>query len=742
MNTRTHRVLSWDFPLPRTHTGVVLGNGRQGAMVWGENRLCLTVSRAGFWDRRGGVPFDHRATFEEVRALLEAGDETGVRRIFAEPQMPGNPPRPYQLGGGRFELEFGSGVRPRRATLALRRGVLTVEMERTDGSFFPLRIRQSMSDELLWLEWEAALSSLSRVHFLPAYEFVRQTLEAWGVQPPELHQTAEGGLMVQRFPADEALAIAWKIMPGRMVIATALGSEPAESARARLSGADLQQEERRSDRWWRVYWNDVPSVRLPDAVLQRAWLYGLYRQAGLTTPGGVAATLQGPWMEEYQIPPWSNDYHFNINVQMIYTPCLASNRPTHLQPLWDLLQSWFPRLKECGERFFGRSGAMMLPHAVNDRCHVVGSFWTGTIDHACTGWMALMAWQHYQYTHDSAVLREVAWPLLNGAFHGYAAMLEEVEENGRKRWSLPVSVSPEYRGAGMNAWGRDASFQLACLHAVIEALERAAPLLGERRDPFWREVADRLPPYSTVLTADGGRRIALWEGTDLEESHRHHSHLASLYPFATVDPFDPAHHEVVAASLRHWVWTGAGAWTGWCVPWAAILCARCHLADAAVNWLHWGLRLFTNEGGGPLHNADFPGGSVIDNGALRTPDFRRPPHFREIMQMDAAMGFLSAVMELLVQSRRDGIHVLPSIPKGWREFAFDGIRTEGAFLVGATVERGVPVSIRVKSLAGGHLVLWHSLGSRWRVRGGVEEEGAVFRATMDPGEAMELIAIR
>jgi alpha-L-fucosidase 2 len=206
----------------------------------------------------------------------------------------------------------------------------------------------------------------------------------------------------------------------------------------------------------------------------------------------------------------------------------------------------------------------MLPHAVDDRGHVVGTFWAGTIDHACTAWMAQLAWLHYRYTLEEDILREVAWPLLNGAFNGYWGMLEEVAApDGSKRFSLPVSVSPEYNASAMDAWGRDASFQLAALHMIAGILPRAARALGEPEDPRWTQVRERLPPYTLIARSaiphvEEGPHIGLWQGQDLDVSHRHHSHLAAIFPFRTVDPFDPAHEAVVRQSLRHWLRAGSG----------------------------------------------------------------------------------------------------------------------------------------------------------------------------------------
>ena len=399
-------------------------------------------------------------------------------------------------------------------------------------------------------------------------------------------------------------------------------------------------------------------------------------------------------MEEYRLPPWSNDYHFNINAEMIYWPALATNRLEHFAPLWEMLREWMPKLRENGERFFGREVALLLPHSVDDRCQVTGTFWTGTIDHACTAWTAQMAWLYYRYSLDETILQEIVWPLLNGAFEGYWAMHETIEN----KFSLPVSVSPEYRNDTMDACGRDASFQLAAWHRIAQILPQAAATCwASRWIARWGEVEEKLPPYTLV-----NGRIGLWDNLELEESHRHHAHLAGIWPFQSFDPLTPQHWKTVADSIAFWNKMGAGNWTGWCVPWAATICARLNLADAAATWLHWTLDNFTNVGWGTLHNADFPGCEAWHDGSLFS---GVKPENAEVMQMDATMGFITAVTELLVQNRRDGIHVVPAIPRRWREFSFDGIRTEGAFLVGASVEGGRVVEVRVKSEKGGKLRL-------------------------------------
>jgi hypothetical protein len=198
-------------------------------------------------------------------------------------------------------------------------------------------------------------------------------------------------------------------------------------------------------------------------------------------------------------------------------------------------------------------------------------------------------------------------------------------------------------------------------------------------------------------------RIVLWQGQDLDESHRHHSHLAAISPFHTIDPVaaDGPLRDLVRRSIDHWTAMGTGQWTGWSVPWAAMIWARCNYASAAVTLLRVWQDVFTNEGGQSLHDADSPGFSSWIHG----PFFDWPETERQVdkMQMDASMGALQAMCEIFVQQRGDTLHILPSLPKQWQTFSFEGVLCEGAFLVSAWVEEGILVRVTVLSKVGGPL---------------------------------------
>jgi len=751
------RSLTWNFPITRPHTGILLGNGTQGLMVWGKDRqLNITVGRAGFWDHRGGNEFSARTTFADVKRMLQAGDEAGIRQAFDVPKTGDQGfGHPQQLGGGRLEITLAESVSLDEAKLLPITGQILIYLKTNRGpqpSGKPfIQITQAHDQELAECTFPPNL--VKSVRLVPAWEQIKTQLMQVNIPAPQAWQEQSVTGVTQPLPQDVPLSMAHRTIGNSVFLATALGAD-SKAATVRLlselgttdSSPALVALRKARNAYWAAYWDAVPRISVPDPALQEIIDYGLYKQACSTPPQGLACALQGPFMEDYQVVPWSNDYHFNINIQMIYWPALATNRLSHFGPLWTLIKSWMPQLQQNGEAFFGRKGALMLPHAVDDRCRVVGTFWTGTIDHACTAWMAQMAWQHYRYGLDQpdapGILSEVAWPLLVGAFEGYYAMLEEVDNGqGGKRWSLPVSVSPEYRGSRFDAWGRDASFQLAALHRVCRILPQAARALGKPIDPRWADVDQRLPPYTTFQGlyiqewTGSNERIALWEGMDLIESHRHHSHLGGIYPFATIDLQDSKQRQIVQNSLVTWRYRGAGGWSGWCVPWASILLARTGQTEAAVNWLHYWKDNYTNEGRGTLHNANNNGTTIMG-----APDWNREKLNREIMQLDGGFGALNAALELLVQSREDGIYVLPNLSRTWRTVSFDNIRTEGAFQIGATVEEGKVREVRVKSLAGGSLRLVHGLGGPYQVNGQTDQS-PVLERTLKKGETLVLRAL-
>ena len=740
----------WHFPINRPHAGVKLGNNSTGLLVWGEgNELQLSIGVPTLWEHDGGAFWHEGQSFKAIRKVLEAGDEKGLKKIF--------PPKgktPQLLPMGRVTITFGGGLRLDKAFLDIRRAILRVDLSGKGGKYASVNVGIDWKSGVVFAELPKLMPEAT-VRFLTGYEQPRntETFKNRGMEPPRVEDYG----FEQTFPKDDAAGLA--VVTDKNVVYAAAARAPKKALEAALKKAEAAAKagvkalKASTAERWADYWKAVPKVSIPNATLQYLYDYGMYQFGAATddSPTAVAAPLQGPWYADDCIPPWGGDYHFNINIQEYYWPAYRGNRLEHLMPVFRLIKSWMPRLRENARIFAGIDDGAMLPHAVDDRgVAMTSSFWTGMMDHGSTMWMADMMWRYYEFGGKGGkkFLRDDAMPFMEGAFNVFYKMLDRAKDG---TLSLPVGSSPEYRGAEMNAWGRNSSFQLAAAHRLAENLQSAAKELGVKPDPRWAEVSARLPLAAIVdakAAAEAGRplpvgahgaepaQIGLWDGLVLECSHRHHSHLAGIFPFDTIPVDDPAWHDVLVQSYWHWVESGMVYWSGWCVPWASILHTRVGNADTAEFLLEFWERYFVNEGRGTLHDSHICGLNYMGRPAFAKDAGRGS----DIIQFDAAGGATEAILEMLCHERRGVLHLFDGAPKRWLDPSFDGIRTLRGVLVSSSRKNG---KVEYVSLAATTAAATVRLANPWpgraaRASDGRKYSGDILEVSLRKGEKIVL----
>jgi hypothetical protein len=711
---RSPAPVEWRFPTVNTHDGLPLGNGLFGALLWGsDNVLRLTLNRSDYWSHEDGFLPGEQATYANLRAWLEAGDEASVRRVFEGRDEQGAiPPRPTRLPLGRIDLEFPERLRLESGSLDVASGSAGIAVQ--GPSRVSVEAVMPRQGALLALRMQGCCFSQVKPVPVPASSpAVQAYYAAQSFSPPDERVGTVLSGWTQRRPHDLPVAVAC-LLDGDTVgyvtlyIAVEYGASSNDAWRqaeaavqaARERGYDALADEEAA--WWRSFWSRCARIQLDSPVYQALYNLGMYRLACASMPGGPAMGLQGPWIEDDRLAPWQGDYHFNINVQMCHWPALAGNWPAAMEPLWRLVHGWLPTLRDNARRYVGIDDGYLLPHAVDDRAVAMGGFWAGHVDHGCTAWLALLAWRYYRFTLDEAVLREVAYPLLRGALRVYDAMLEEAPDG---RLALPVGVSAEWGGHDLHAWGRNASYQLALLHTLARELPKAAQALGQDEPLAARcaDIAARLPLFASYTVqgqavswgADNGDgvEIAVWEGLAPLTSHRHFSHLIGLYPLDLFDlRRDRKLSEVVARSLERLTRAGKGEWCGWSFPWAALLLARLGMGNAAALNLEAFRRAFVTPNGAPLI---FP---RLEGLAATGPD-------TATMQLDGGMGLTTALQEMLVHTSCGVLHVFPAVPDDWRQVRLLRARAEGGFVVSAEREDGATRWVRILATADAELRL-------------------------------------
>ena len=245
--------------------------------------------------------------------------------------------------------------------------------------------------------------------------------------------------------------------------------------------------------------------------------------------------------------------------------------------------------------------------------------------------------------------------------------------------------------------GRDPSNQLACIHMLADMLLEASEILGVEPRPVWKEIKQRVPEY-TLAGEPGNEHIAIWEDQDLDVCHRHHSHLACIYPFETLKNISPEQQHIIDNTVDHWILKGMGQWSEWCYPWAAIIQTRLGFKEAPALLLNIWKEIFINEGLATVYLPKFRGLT-----AHRRNDMLKPKEISEIMQLDGTMAGAAAIIEMLVHEKQGVVHVFPAVPDAWLDISFRNIRLPGAFLISAERKNGKMTALSIKSLKGGKM---------------------------------------
>jgi alpha-L-fucosidase 2 len=131
-------------------------------------------------------------------------------------------------------------------------------------------------------------------------------------------------------------------------------------------------------------------------------------------PAQLPANLQGIWNKDINAP-WNSDYHTNINLQMNYWPAEVCNLTETAEPLIRFMEKITGPGSVTARDTYGAKGWTL--HHTTD---VFGK--TAVLDGVYWGmfplggaWMTLPLWEHYEFTNDTAYLREHAYPVMKGS---------------------------------------------------------------------------------------------------------------------------------------------------------------------------------------------------------------------------------------------------------------------------------------------------------------------------------------
>jgi alpha-L-fucosidase 2 len=304
-----------------------------------------------------------------------------------------------------------------------------------------------------------------------------------------------------------------------------------------------------------------------------------------------------------------------------------------------------------------------------------------------SAWLSRHLWEHYQFTGDKAYLRS-SYPLMKGAAQFLLAWLQE---DAQGRLVTMPSTSPEndfYYDGGKKASvtvGSTMDLGIARdLFSNVAAASRVLGIDGAFRDRVLAAKA-RLLPFQV-----GGRgQLQEWykDFEEVDPHHRHVSHLYALHPAREITPLGTP--ELAQAARRTLELRGDGG-TGWALAWKVNMWARLLDGNHAYTLFRNLLRLTKdNDPAWGGHGGAYP--NLFD---------AHPP-----FQIDGNFAGTAGVIEMLLQSQNDELHLLPALPDAWAAGSVRGLVGRGNFVVDISWREHRLVSASVLARAGGRCTI-------------------------------------
>ena len=391
-------------------------------------------------------------------------------------------------------------------------------------------------------------------------------------------------------------------------------------------------------------------------LIEKLWNYGRYLLISGTCEDGLPFPLHGLWHAGYNLV-WSQ-HVANINIQMIYWHTQVGGLNSSLKSVIDYFYNKIDEFRENAKKIFGCSGIYVPVYTepttgkLSDIAPVIVNYIS------CGGWISSHFYQYYLYSDDKQTLIQKILPFMLEVAKFYEDYIVW-DENGKIK--IYPSVSPEnspknFIPSDFNEhMGHPApSVMNATMDFAIikEFFTNLIQICSDNnrnleRIDNWKNILSGIPDYMKNPEGD----IKEWMHKDLND-HYNHRHISHLYPvFPGYEITGEKNHDLLDAFKMSVDKRELGGQSGWSLTFMSNLYARFGDGEKALNCLDILTRSCLTNSFMTLHNDYRDMGLTLEYDAFQT------------KQLDANMGLVNAIQEMLFYTSKDLIKLLPACPK-------------------------------------------------------------------------------
>jgi alpha-L-fucosidase 2 len=671
-----------------------------GALVWQKgDHLRLSLDRADLWDMRPmkGI---HRKEFSYkwVQEQVAKKDYGIVQQYFDEPYE--SEPAPSKIPGGALEFNTGNWGKVESVNLTISNALCEVKW--VNGMTLKTFVHATKPEG--WFKFENIdVDRFMPDLIVPKYEGVLDKTAGGSVGGDDLTRLGykqgsvkrEGNTLV--YDQDGwggfhyQIAVSWKKAGAKSIEGVWSISSKYPSIKPKETAVNVAKKSLQSsyadqfashNKWWNEYWNKS-SVTIPDSLLAHQYDMEMYKFGSAARRGAPPISLQAVWTADNgRLPPWKGDFHHDLNTQLSYWPSYAGNHLEESMGYLDHFDQNKQNYKRYTQQYFGDDG-LNVPGVTTLDGTEMGGWIQYSLSPTVGSWIAQHYYLQWRYSMDRAFLKNRAYPWIKEVAH-HLECVTVIDENGKRK--LPISASPEINDNSLQAWfPQTTNYDLALLKYTFKiAAELAGELKLNNEAAHWTKILNEFPGFALSENSE----LMFAPSMAYNQSHRHFSHQMAIHPLGLIRWEDgPEAQKIIKNTIKLLDKMGPSQWCGYSYSWLGNIKARAKDGEGAANDLQIFAKAFC------LKNSFHVNGDQTNSGFSSMT--YRP------FTLEGNFAFASGIQEMLIQSYSGNIVLFPAVPVSWRDIKFNTLRTEGAFLVSATMKDKKVVTVTIQSEQGG-----------------------------------------
>jgi alpha-L-fucosidase 2 len=687
-----------------------LGNGIIGALIYGgikEETVLINRHDLWHWGKEMELPDVHQ-TLEQSRKAMDEGNFALANTLLTETLKKegyyGAEAKPFPLGALKMSIGKESMFKHYTKSLNMQQGELQIHYD-LEGSHFVRKSSVSRADNVLVYQIESSNASFDMNVSMQLHDTHKSDTERMRQEIKNSYFSyTSDGFIQYRFKNDDDTDIGAVVKvicadgiikestselivensKKVMVILKTFSNETYENALMKLKqeinalepsynellsshirlhqplyeSCDICLADVSSEKYG---WTNEELINcayddeMPPVLMEKLWHFGRYLFISGASKTSNPFSLYGLWNGEYE-PVWAQNVA-NENVQMIYWHLETGGLSQLIEPLIHYYYRKIPKMQINAKHLFGCKGIFLSTYSTPQNTYVtpivpVITNWIGG-----AGWIAQHFYNYFKFTRNRSLLESEILPFMVEAADFYEAYAQYNQEG---KMLIYPSVSPE--NSPKNFMPEDAIIHLghpmptvynatmdfAIIKELLNNLITVCKSLNFYKDKVgvWEKMKDSIPEYQ--INEEGAIKEWLHEQMQDQYCHRHISHLYPVFPGSEITSSNNSelmHAFEKALDLRE-----LGGQVGWSLAHMASIYCRFKRAEDAMKCM------------------DLIAKGVLLNNFLTTSnDYRSMGITMDVgqfspVQLDANMGVVNAIQEMLLYTNDDEIHFLPACP--------------------------------------------------------------------------------